>query len=829
MLHPAAERSAKHGIVRRIATKVAKAAGITLLIVTLVVLLAALWVNSPWGRNWIKREVTTALAPLFRGKLTILEIGWIGFGAASGVDAVLDDETGHQVLLVQDAEAQIDVLTAVASLLSSNADIELNFSRARIEHADALLDTNREGLPILAQAFQLAHPSPTPPQQPEKAGRNVHLRFPRAEIGSAWVHGQIRQLPRLDADLRGTGGAIEVTAQGLVVNVSHGTLHERALVQHVALNGAGALSLNVPFAEQAPMAIDTSFSGTLGELPILLTASMKGDAVHAQAALSPTPAHGMREVLPSFPFQDPFAAHLEVDGNLPTLNADCYARLGASEFHALGSVNVSEPIRARLDAKIHNFDLRALGTSFPQSNLNVVLTANGKFDKHIRGLATMRVEPSRIAKIAVPRIHATAEFDNDVISLKGWLADAHDSARFHIETERDRGQFVVAGDLSASTDLSRYSPVAPNISGQVRLKGAGRLCLGNRPTTDVAVLVQAEQLRVAGVSIARSSSNLQVSGFVDDPQVALGVINEEIVYQSQHFPRAALLARGPLSAATVSVAVQGDKDRPQLFVTAAIQYGPRRVDITSPHINLWRGRKYLDIQADKVRLEHGGISIERASASGSCNPLQFEGRGDRSSIAFKAQGHGVQLGDIAYVLGRDAQTDAVMDLNIDLHLSRTRTLGKLDLALQQVNVSELGRGAIAANLNLEQRRVAGAINGEIGPYSLHLQADDFTLAGPAQVIGSWRDATGKIALDASIDLGKLKSALPEGAVPFDILTGFIDLSGKFERTRPDAPPELAISAKTHRLSLSRKGAEQPRFDSKVVHAPPKWKVEGVDF
>ncbi|HEX2880217.1 MAG TPA: translocation/assembly module TamB domain-containing protein [Polyangiaceae bacterium] len=824
---PVERRVARRGFAR-----FRKFLAFTMLLNVLLLTLTLLLINTRLGRSVIKDQVTAALAPVFRGKWSVLEIGWVGLGAVGGVDAVLHDEAGRPVLRVQDVDARVDLLATVVSLLSSGTDIEIEFTQARIGHVEVLLDTDSEGVPFLARAFE-----PAPSEQPSAAesppsgtpARGVHLLFPRAEIQHAWVHGQLSTLPALDAELRETHGAVEVTTKAVTVKVPQLALQERALWSGQELNGTAAVSLDVPFAENEPIQLQTSIAGRVGAVPIASVARLKGDEVYVAAVLERTSAQSMREVIAGWPVHESVSAGVQARGTLPTLNFEGYFEAGTSQIVTAGSLNVDDPVSLELDARVLNFDLRVLGPDLPQSQLSATLGLRGELAERTTGTATL-IAAGRVASQEIPSIRATATFSNETVSLDASLSEPSGSARVKVRGRSEGQEYAMAVNLSAHTDdLSRHDALIPNLSGKLQIEGNGELRLGDRSSADLTAFIRTQKLRVADLELANGATCVRLLGDLDDPQLMAELNAEQIVYQKQHVSRATVQASGSLSELDVRLALEGAENRPSVYANTRLKLQAETVTLVEPHLILWRERGALDVRAGEVRVAAAGISIRRGIIEGAGHPLRVEGQLGGVAATLKAKGQGLQLDHLAYVLGRDVRTEGSLDVDIDLMVSGTRAVGKVEVSLERADIKELGKGSIRASLVLDDRRLSGTLSGRLGPYYLDARAEDVMLAGSARSAHAWRDATGAIALDADVDLGRLKAVLPESSIPFDVMTGSLHVSARVERTQALSPPQLVVDLKTERLGVSVKGEEQPRFDGKVVHAPPKWKLSGIDL
>ena len=105
------------------------------------------------GRRLVASTVTAVLDRTFMGRLVVTKIGTIDSEGFDGAEASVYDPSGRLVLSVTGLRGRASVAKVVLAV-AKGGEIAIVVPRARVEHADAMIIPDADGVPTLARAFQ---------------------------------------------------------------------------------------------------------------------------------------------------------------------------------------------------------------------------------------------------------------------------------------------------------------------------------------------------------------------------------------------------------------------------------------------------------------------------------------------------------------------------------------------------------------------------------------------------------------------------------------------------------------------------------------------------
>src|SRR5262249_7188333 len=116
--------------------------------------------------------------------------------------------------------------------------------------------------------------------------------------------------------------------------------------------------------------------------------------------------------------------------------------------------------------------------------------------------------------------------------------------------------------------------------------------------------------------------------------------------------------------------------------------------------------------------------------------------------------------------------------------------------------------------------------GEVGRLTLETSGGELG-AGPLDS-RAWRDAMGRVDIDAHIDLAKAASVLGTASLPLGEIGGSIAIQGHADRRERKDVPSLAVSARTQGLVIVGRPPPPERLDGTVVVGAAPWQLRGLD-
>src|SRR5262249_16175672 len=135
-----------------------------------------------------------------------------------------------------------------------------------------------------------------------------------------------------------------------------------------------------PAGERNDVAVDASFTGTAGDIPLSARARMDGAHLEVVADAPRVRADTLRAHFPDAPIYHDGSIHPEANGDLPHLALAADAGVGDGAVHATGDLNLpGEETRLAMRVDARGIDLRAFAPNAQRTSLaataRVALTA----------------------------------------------------------------------------------------------------------------------------------------------------------------------------------------------------------------------------------------------------------------------------------------------------------------------------------------------------------------------------------------------------------------------------------------------------------------------
>jgi hypothetical protein len=196
---------------RRIAQLTLKSAiAIVLGLVALFVLVLAS-LNLPPVRAFVAGQANSALEPMFRGRLTLRQIGHIDLRGVAGVDLEVADPAGNTVIAAKGLGVSLKWPELVYSAVVKKADpLIVHVERVWARELRVKLIDDGSGSPTLAGAFE---PQKTEPEK--EPGAETRVRVDAIEIEGTTVHGSLKDTGPLDVGLAKLRASFGLDAKSL--------------------------------------------------------------------------------------------------------------------------------------------------------------------------------------------------------------------------------------------------------------------------------------------------------------------------------------------------------------------------------------------------------------------------------------------------------------------------------------------------------------------------------------------------------------------------------------------------------------------------------------
>ena len=777
----------------------------------LVVFLAAaaggvvVHLDTPTFRRLAIGIVNGALTKAIRGRLTIEHVDRLSIGEVEGLDAHVEDPSGIRVLRLERAHASIAVWPLLRSLAGSG-DVMVELPEAIGEHADLDLDTDADGVPLIARAFE-APPSTGGGGPP---GRGVELSIAHTHVASTRVHG-ITAGVVVDADVTDADTAIHFTPGHVALDRSSARVVFRTRVG-AELRGTVEGHLAHPSPAGADFEGAADWSGTVAGIAGTAHLKYDGGKIAAIADVPAVSPEAARAAWPACPFTEPATAHAEAEGTWPRLDLVARASVGAGAVELRGPVDLAPEVHADLHMQATDVDLRALYAKAPST----VFSASGGLVATLHESGEARVETTlvipagTVASVRTPpaTVHASATVDASG-RLTG--ADAALTARESGATVRATGTLVPVRDSyrltvdgTATSALDTLPRLPPLAHGQTTAKLRGTLDLDSRKV-DASVDATASGIARDGQTADSATLVARATGPLDAPQIDADLHAKGLVLGGRPYDELEIQAHGTTRNAPVVAWLTAPGFDAKVRGDMTIDGG---VTLRDVHASAHRGADRAWSHTGLVRVASGEVRVEDASIEGLGSPLQVDLRRTPSTLDLRARTERLDLASALRLVGVSAPAGGTLGLDVDASITPSRANGRLVADLVKLPVPRLGEASAHVDATLDGRRATGKVTAtlsDVGTLAIESSSVQVGGAGPL-ALASWKRAWGGIDITAHVDLAALSSRLPKDQLPVDRLGGRLDATAHIGRdSETDDTPDAAIEAHTTDLAVDGAG------------------------
>jgi translocation and assembly module TamB len=818
---------------------IAVAIGVVLTFVLALVVSVLLQLDLPAARRVAVREINGILAPQFKGKIVITRLGHLSIFGVGGLDVQVTAADGTRVLTGRGVAARISPLTIVRSALLGKGDLMIAVDSLKIDSVDGDLDTRPDGSLKLVGAFDPATPSP-----PAKPGaRGTAIRLSDILVSHAWTHGVLAGAPPIDVDVDNLRATFLSATNATKLDVSRLVLTARGLPMGIHAHALVEAHLAMPSPTGQSMAVQAALDATVGKIPLTARVSMDGDALDAVLDVPEVSSEDVRASVEDAPVYQTIAAHAEAHGDLSSLKTGLHARLGVGSLDVDGTVHAKGPLGADLVLLARHLDARTFSEKGPATDIGVRIAAvaETKVDKAIVGHATIDVPVGTAAGQMVPHVALQLEVEQRVdkegapAMLTGHVEGIVDEPGAPLALTADgesRGgvsniTFGAKADVPRLGAVKRLGDIGSG-SLQLTLSGHARIAKAVTFEADVDALghgVEAKGVRVDDVRVLAKATGTPTSPTFEARTLATG-----LVASGYAFSRAEVEVAGTPSNVRVAVSASAKKG-PDVKVQTEVSLVPA-LALRDLRLGLERGQDALRVSVDSVRLEAGGVVASGLVVHGAGEPLSGSFRGVPGLVVVKAKSAGLDLGKLAYLAGQDRKLGGTLAFDVDVEARRDRAHGEVTLDLTKGSVSTVRDAEAHLRLQLDGRHVVGGLHafaGDAGSFDLH-DVDVHIGGADALDVSAWKRAWGKLGVRANLDMERVASLLPPGALNLTDLAGRVALDGEIERdSLEDTTPEVRLSLVTNGLRATGQSTAPVREPGgPLMVGPATWTLYGMD-
>jgi translocation and assembly module TamB len=797
---------------KRVLAFVAKTLGLVLVFVCALVIAALVHLDTPVGRRLAAEITTSALSDLFRGKIVVRRVGAIGASGLEGIDADLLSEAGVHVAEVRGVSARADVPGLVGGILRSvllgKQPMRITVDAITIDHAVLRLDRTKDAAGseslMLAQVFE----SRTPPSPPDpKAGPGPTVTLRDIDLRHAWVYGSPTNGLDLDADVEPAkasffleNGRIEIAAEAVRLQL------RRALPGlDGSLGARGRLVLPRGDAPaKGPQAVFASV-GELGHLPLTASGRYSSSNLRAELVVPPSPGALLSRIVPGLRLDGDVATRLEARGSLDAIEADASVRAGPGNVRAHAHARLDGSSHVDLGMQVSDVQLATFVAEAPASKLGLTLLAHADFPTGAGPRVDLHavLDPSsHVANEKLPATRLAAVLGADGLARADVTVDepgAETSA--HIELPRaleaDRGP--LAFTTSTALDVARLSRVSLPVRADGRVTTRGTLDTGTRILHAAA---SGELARVGASGLTVRSLGLAVD------------------------------AHGPIDGPTLRVTGNGRTARfgeyaLGRFAFSADAHVGTPVTIREARFSANTKGETLRIEADEVVFGPNRLDVRGASLRGLGAPLEARVSRRGGDLHVEANGPDLDLGRF----GRLVEVPGFsghLAVSTDLTLRGNELEGRADVSLVDGRAPGIEKASAKLAASVYERHVSVDLDAALADViDVRLVGHDVTLAGPALLPASWRNASGGGWLDVKGDLDRVAEVVDLHGASVAPTHGTARVQAGFMHSADTPFPSVALAFSTHALALVFAPDE-------ALPAPPKKPpsartLTGIDF
>lgn len=793
---------------RSLARRVAVAAGWASAASAVLVLGAAVVVQTPAFRGYVVSRVNRELEGSVRGHITLDGLTRLGLGGAHVSALRVTDERGELVLGLEDISVRFDLLDLIGPWLTSDgASIELDHARVNRSRVHLVPD-ERSGELTLARALGKDGSG-----APASEGTPLSILLSSVELGDVWVSVDHPALGRHELRIDHVHGSASVRGEDTEVTVqSFGVL----LVENGKrwLDGTGSFSL------MPKGVLSGGFHGFVQGTELDLGLQLDAGGLAARLDVPNARPEPLQELYPAWPLRSAVAAHLTARGPLTALELAGYLESEGARLDLTGKADVVGTPHAHLDVAAHALDLRSVEASAPRTALD----AQGSVDlSQVESGLLVRVDvataPTSIGGLRLPAVKLAVRNEAGVTAAHFELGDARGAVAGDVNV-------AAGGEVELTARLTRVVLAAlpalgRDIAGRLDGRVRGRLSAGRFTGSADGRMseVRASELEISsGTWRAGFDGNLSA---LADGALTLEVSGSDVRLGPLRLDQAVVTGRGTARDGRVQAELTG-RGGARGSARARITLG-EHVRVADAELD-WSDRDLsLSAHAEQWTPETGIISVDRVALSGSAGSLAGSARIAPGRVQLTANADHLDTDRVARAFGVIAPpVRGIVTGTVSLSTAPDEARGELALQGEKVRVLNVSLGALDAHATLAGQHVElgiTATDASLGRVELSAAGD---LGGRPLELTAWQRATGT----GSVSVTRLP-LWPVGVLVgqhsrVKELDGRIDVGLKLERSDATALPDLFLQADTEALTFtlaSEVTGESPRtFDGYGLHA-----------
>jgi translocation and assembly module TamB len=812
--------------------------GVVLLFLCALLFGVLVYLDSPSGRRLAAAEMTSVLAPLFKGTITFEQVGGLHASGMEGLNATITAPDGTDVIVARGVRARIAPLGLLRSVLFAKGEMGVDVFDVSVDSAEVNLDEGAIGALKIQEAFEPRTVTPTSPS----SGRGVRLSLSSIDVKHVWVHGRSKSFPPIDGDADGVHGSLLIRPERTEIDVSRLALTSRGMPEGANPRGDMAAHIELPSQTGHDFGLVASFAGDIGGLPATARASLDGVRLDAVLDVPESDAAKVRALVAGAPIYDAVALHAEAHGDLSKLGMAAHATLGHGQIDVEGNLSLSGTLGGAMRIIADDIDLRSFAPTAPRSNLGatVDLSLDTRPDGLLGGTFDIGVERGMIAKQMVPRAALRGEYHQEggsetvatglIVHAQGTVAEPGAPTELTLDLiTHGRRSAVAFGLKTQIPQLSAVKRVGSLGTGQGDIRATGTVDLGGAASFDASLNASIEGFANGPIRLARGELAVHANGLIGEPAFAAIFDGQGLEVSGYQFSRGHMTAMGRPSGQDITVSLSG-VNAPNVEANAYVAVGAATT-VRDARLSLSRGSVALRARVDSVRVASGRLDVQGALIEGVGEPTHATIHQTPGALAVEAESKGVDLKEVGYLLGVENQMKSGrLAFAIDLTARGNGAEGTAEVGLERGSFAGLPDASMHLDAKMSGRRIGGALHVALGSVGqLDIANSHVEIGGDRPLaLDSWRRAWGSVNLVARANLAQLAELFPAGTFPIADPSGQLVVEGHIRRdNEADDTPAIDIEARTMALAFGAR-ARPDQSAGRVSIVTDRWESSGID-
>jgi translocation and assembly module TamB len=526
---------------------------------------------------------------------------------------------------------------------------------------------------------------------------------------------------------------------------------------------------------------------------------------------------------------------LDVKGGLDksVIDATVHATTGKATVAIVAHGSIPSDTDPDTDAKVtvtaRDLDAKAFGGPPSAIGIDTAAHAHVAASGDVTGDYDVRVLAGKVAAQPTPETHLVGTFTRARVSGTAHVAEAGapTDLRYDVALAAKGGPDISFNLKSHIHDLHALPQLRGALNGSAVIEAQGRASLGAK-TIDAKLETRLDGFSSGGVAVRHLALNANARGALMAPAATLSLAASELRVASLEFPTVAASASGTPDDLAIHAKLDGQQGR-QISADAHVAASDG-VKVRDTVVTVSRAKDSVTLRVASLRSKDGRLDVEGVQIDGAGAPLTAEAHLRPGSVAARVHTDGLDLGTLArFIEGEKTPHAGCVAMNVDVTATRWATKGHATLEASNVTDGKFIKNLTAKlAATFDGRAVEAHLDArDVKLGHVTLDTDGVKLASGGLDPRAWRDATGKVHLQADVDLAKATQASPID-LPIEQASG--SLSAKVDVTRDDAKrqPSVAMDATTKSLAFTTIPGTVPNDDGTVTIVKKPFHSQDID-